>query len=189
MDSKLQTKTPAEFFAENRNIAGFDNVRAYRARRDAREFRSCAAHMHGRGDCVACTRARAAALRARDAPAGALQCRTPRGASSAPLLRYTRALTRSRHGVVRRMASACTPRFASSWRTRWTRRRPSACCRRSASPCARPAARCSALAESRECPLGSALTPPRGPQRGDLGGCVRQHGGAGAAGAHRRSAV
>ena len=26
-DKQLQTKTPAEFFAENRNIAGFDNVR------------------------------------------------------------------------------------------------------------------------------------------------------------------
>ena len=26
-DAKLQTKTPAEFFSENRNIAGFDNVR------------------------------------------------------------------------------------------------------------------------------------------------------------------
>ena len=31
MDGKLQTKTPAEFFAENRNIAGFDNVRPRRA--------------------------------------------------------------------------------------------------------------------------------------------------------------
>ena len=30
-DGKLQTKTPAEFFAENRNIAGFDNVRAQSA--------------------------------------------------------------------------------------------------------------------------------------------------------------
>lgn len=26
-DSKLQQKSPAEFFAENKNIAGFDNVR------------------------------------------------------------------------------------------------------------------------------------------------------------------
>jgi DNA topoisomerase VI subunit B len=26
---KLQQKSPAEFFAENKNIAGFDNVSAY----------------------------------------------------------------------------------------------------------------------------------------------------------------
>jgi len=31
MSGKLQQKTPAEFFAENRNIAGFDNVRHSRS--------------------------------------------------------------------------------------------------------------------------------------------------------------
>ena len=71
MDGKLQTKTPAEFFAENRNIAGFDNVRL-RCNAARRPPRHAAAPLRASGHC--CVRPGAQRVRARCAGGSAARC-------------------------------------------------------------------------------------------------------------------
>ena len=79
MDGKLQTKTPAEFFAENRNIAGFDNVRLRRAAQSPSRLAAALLHALSRRCCL---RPAAPCGRARHAPSSAA-CHVLRGAAGA----------------------------------------------------------------------------------------------------------
>ena len=78
MDGKLQTKTPAEFFAENRNIAGFDNVRLRCNARAPPPRRAAAPRASGH----CCMRPGAPRGRARSASGNAAR-RVSRGAAAA----------------------------------------------------------------------------------------------------------